>query len=178
MSKNISHDDVFSVPSPAGSAATEDEGQRYESDTSASELSDKYPAGHQRNVTEKRPHGRTASDTKRQRRSVSLDVRLTVAEREAIRHRAQILGVKPSVWGRGVLLDALDRRGKRVTQLEQSVGPSVVPEIANAVEQLRRVGVNLNQALRRGAAVDKFLLCQIQGAVDEVRGQLGDETRL
>lgn len=178
MTRESSDRKVFALPSPAGSEATEDEGQRYESDTSASELSDKYPAGHQRNVTEKRPHSRTASDTKRQRRSVSLDVRLTVAEREAIRRRAQILGVKPSVWGRGVLLDALDQRGNRIQQLEQSACPPVMPGLANTVEQLRRVGVNLNQALRRGAAVDEFLLRQIQEAVDEVRGQLGDETRL
>ena len=33
------------APSPAGSAATEDEGQRFLEDMSASEMSDKNPAG-------------------------------------------------------------------------------------------------------------------------------------
>jgi len=169
---------VSGDPPPAGSEATEDGGQRYENDTSASELSDKYPAGLQRNVTEMRPHSRTARDTNRKRRSVSLDVRLTVTEREAIRHRARILGVKPSVWGRGVLLDALDQRGKRIVQLEQGAHRSAMPELAAAVEQLRRVGVNLNQVLRRGATVNEELLHQVRTNVDELRQLLGDRTQL
>lgn len=113
------------------------------------------------------------------RREVSLDVRLTVADRDAIRRRAHVLSVKPSAWARAVMLDALDSRSSKVDQLENNAGvkeaarTSLVP----AVEQLRRVGVNLNQALRKGAAVDDGLLHEVMVAVDEVRASLGDRTR-
>src|SRR5699024_12614908 len=59
---------------------------------------------------------RAADETAPERRRVSLDVRLTETEREAIRRRAQSLGVKPSRWGRDVMLDALDAR--RSNELE------------------------------------------------------------
>ncbi|WP_425454349.1 plasmid mobilization protein [Luteococcus japonicus] len=113
------------------------------------------------------------------RREVSLDVRLTVADRNAIRHRARVLGVKPSAWGRAVMLDALDSRSSKVERLESSAGEkeAAPPSLVRAVEQLRRVGVNLNQALRKGAAVDDGLLHEVMAAVDEVRASLGDRTR-
>src|SRR5699024_11806487 len=59
---------------------------------------------------------RPADDAAPERRGVSLDVRLTETEREAIRRRAPRLGVKPSRWGRDVMLDALDAR--RSNELE------------------------------------------------------------
>src|SRR5699024_11750848 len=59
---------------------------------------------------------RAADETAPERRRVSLDVRLTETEREAIRRRAQRLGVKPSRWGRDVMPDALDAR--RSNELE------------------------------------------------------------
>ena len=113
------------------------------------------------------------------RREVSLDVRLTVADRDAIRRRAQVLSVKPSAWARAVMLDALDSRSSKVDQLENSAGvkETAPTSLAPAVEQLRRVGVNLNQALRKGAAVDDGLLHEVMVAVDEVRASLGDRTR-
>jgi hypothetical protein len=37
--------------------------------------------------------------------------------------------------------------------------------------------VNLNQALRKGTAVDDSLLHEVMVAVDEVRASLGDRTR-
>ncbi|WP_206515463.1 plasmid mobilization protein [Brevibacterium aurantiacum] len=113
------------------------------------------------------------------RREVSLDVRLTVADRDAIRHRAHVLSVKPSAWARAVMLDALDSRSSKVAQLESNAGvkETAPTSLAPAVEQLRRVGVNLNQALRKGAAVDDGLLHAVMVAVDEVRASLGDRTR-
>ena len=113
------------------------------------------------------------------RREVSLDVRLTVADRDAIRHRARVFGVKPSAWARAVMLDALDSRSSKVAQLENRAGEkdAAPTSLAPAVEQLRRVGVNLNQALRKGAAVDDDLLHEVIAAVDEVRASLGDRTR-
>ncbi|WP_222115535.1 plasmid mobilization protein [Kocuria palustris] len=113
------------------------------------------------------------------RREVSLDVRLTVADRDAIRRRAHVLSVKPSAWARAVMLDALDSRSSKVDQLENNAGvkETAPTSLAPAVEQLRRVGVNLNQALRKDAAVDDSLLYAVLVAVDEVRASLGDRTR-
>ncbi|MCH6472099.1 plasmid mobilization protein [Sinomonas terrae] len=167
-------------PSPAGSAASEDEGQRFLSDVSASEMSDKNPAGlHPLSLP--RRHSRTSNETTRQRRRVSLDVRLTETEREAIRRRAQVLGVKPSAWVRGVVLDALDARRDEVSRMHLAAPASPQPELATAVEQLRRVGRNLNQALRAVnggdlSGLDDGLLRQVRAAVDAVRASLGDRT--
>ena len=167
-------------PSPAGSAASEDEGQRFLSDVSASEMSDKNPAGlHPLSLP--RRHSRTSNETTRERRRVSLDVRLTETEREAIRRRAQVLGVKPSAWVRGVVLDALDARRDEVSRMHLAALASPQPELATAVEQLRRVGRNLNQALRAVnggdlSGLDDGLLRQVQVSVDDVRASLGDRT--
>jgi hypothetical protein len=167
-------------PSPAGSAASEDEGQRFLSDVSASEMSDRNPAGlHPLSLP--RRHSRTSHETTRERRRVSLDVRLSETEREAIRRRAQVLGVTPSAWARGVVLDALDARRDEVSRMHLAALASPQPELATAVEQLRRVGRNLNQALRAAnggdlSGLDDGLLRQVQSAVDDVRASLGDRT--
>lgn len=209
------------TPSPAGSAATEDEGQRILEDRGASRVSDKNPAGRLPNAPENEPDSPSSAGRDRaevcaedpalsaeqhhdsqvnagrgaaqragaaeapveprnsRRREVSLDVRLTVADRDAIRRRARVLSVKPSAWGRAVMLDALDSRSSKVAQLENHAGAkeAAPTSLAPAVEQLRRVGVNLNQALRKGAAVDDGLLREVMAAVDEVRASLGDRTR-
>ncbi len=121
--------------------------------------------GHARRV------GKTAT-----RRDVSLDVRLSKTEREAIRARARALGAKPSAWARAVMLDALDARGTREAGMCQTAHEIPNPELARAVEQLRRVGVNLNHALRKGQTVDAGLLRAVFDAVTEVRAVLGDWT--
>lgn len=119
---------------------------------------------------------RRANSSTRARRDVSLDVRLTTAEREAIRDRARVLGVKPSVWARAVMLDALDQRSDLEAAMQQTARETPAPELARAVEQLRRVGVNLNTSLRKGQTVDSSLLRAVLGAVTEVRAALGDRT--
>ena len=209
------------APSPAGRAATEDEGQRFLEDMSVSEMSDKNPAGRLPYAPESEPDSPSSAGRARaegcvedpalaaeqhhdsqvntgrgaaqragsaeapveprnsRRREVSLDVRLTVADRDAIRRRAQVLSVKPSAWARAVMLDALDSRSAKVAQLESNAGTkeAAPTSLVPAVEQLRRVGVNLNQALRKAAAVDDGLLHEVMVAVDEVRASLGDRTR-
>jgi len=120
-------------------------------------------------------HARRANSS-RARRGVSLDVRLTEKEREAIRARAQALGAKPSAWARAVMLDALDARGTREAVIQQNANETPDPELARAIEQLRRVGVNLNQVLRGGKAVDDSLLREVLAAVDDLRASLGDRT--
>jgi len=121
--------------------------------------------GHARRI------GKTAA-----RRDVSLDVRLSKTEREAIRARARILGAKPSAWARAVMLDALDQRHALEAAMQQTARETPNPELAGAVEQLRRVGVNLNQVLRKGQTVDAGLLRAVFDAVTEVRTALGDRT--
>jgi len=111
----------------------------------------------------------------RARRDVSMDVRFTVRERAAIRDRARSLGVRPSAWGRAVMLDALDPRLGRVEKLSR-LPTAPQPELASAIEQLRRVGVNLNQVKRARLAVDDELLLKVLGVVDDVRASLGDRT--
>lgn len=127
---------------------------------------------------EMEPHGGRARRVSKSatRRDVSLDVRLSTAEREAIRAHARTLGVKPSAWVRAVMLDALDQRHALETAMQQTAHETPAPELAGAVEQLRRVGVNLNQALRKGQSVDVGLLRAVFDAVTEVRAALGDRT--
>ena len=127
---------------------------------------------------EREPHGgHTRSVSKAvTRRDVSLDVRLTAKEREAIRARARTLGSKPSAWARAVMLDALDQRHALEAAIQETARETPSPELAGAVEQLRRVGVNLNQALRKGQTVDTGLLQAVFDAVTEVRTALGDWT--
>lgn len=125
------------------------------------------------------PGGRARRDSSTAtRRDVSLDVRLTKVEREAIRARARVLTVKPSAWARAAMLDALDQRSTLEASMTQTAHEAPNPELAGAVEQLRRVGVNLNQALRKGQTVDAGLLRAVLGAVTEVRAALGDRTNV
>lgn len=177
----IAHEDIarvagLSAPSPAAPEGREDEGQRYFEDKSASELSDKYPAGLHPFGALKR-HSRTSNETSPERRRVSLDVRLTVADREAIRNRARVLGVKPSAWGRAVMLDALDARRGQEARMHEAALATPQPERARAIEQLRRVGVNLNTTLRTGRAVEDVLLREVLAALDEIRSSFGDRTK-
>jgi len=118
-----------------------------------------------------------AGDVK-QRRDVSIDVRLTSGERSAIDARALVLGVKSSAWVRAVALDGLDARSARIERLEAEAVLQHRPEQASAVEQLRRVGVNLNQVQRAGNATNEQLLREVLDAVTEVRAAFGDRIRL
>ena len=108
-----------------------------------------------------------------------LDVRVTRGEHDAIKRRATVLGVRPSTWARAVLRDALDQRRHEVEVLAANAAtPRPAPELARAVEQVRRVGVNLNQVVRAGSAVDEDILRDVLAAVAEVRSLLGDEVSL
>lgn len=141
-------------------------------DMSASEMSDKNPAG--LHPYPPRRHSRAANEKSRERRRVSLDVRLTEAEREAIRLRARVLGVKPSTWARGALLDSLDSAGvRRSDGTQRRVCSDPVWPGCRAAPTDR---VNLNQTLRSGAAVDEDLVREVQTSVDAVRSTLGDRT--
>lgn len=108
-----------------------------------------------------------------------LDVRMTRSEHDAIKRRADVLGVKASTWARAVLRDALDARCHEVEVLAaQAAVPKPSPEFARAVEQVRRVGVNLNQVVRAGTAVSDELLREVLAALAEVRTLFGDEVSL
>ncbi|MDN5586692.1 MAG: plasmid mobilization protein [Microbacteriaceae bacterium] len=176
MSAAETRDAVRRTPSPAGSASDRGRGPAAIDDTSASAVSDNRPAGRTRHHVQ--GVERAGTDSPPANRAARLDVRLTAAEREAIRRRADRLGTAPSAWVRATVLDALDSRGGHVEAMEAAAAMAPSPELAAAVEQLRRVGVNLNQVLRRGGAVDDRLLGAVLGAVDEVRSRLGDRVQL
>ncbi|MDD7554426.1 hypothetical protein [Schaalia hyovaginalis] len=108
-------------------------------------------------------------------RSNRITVRVSDAEHEAIGRRAMALGVRPSSWVRAAALHALNASNPLPEGLPQAPAPGS-PDVARAVEQLRRVGVNLNQALRRGSVVDAARVRDLARAVDELRARLGDRT--
>lgn len=181
-------------PSPAGRVATEDVGQRrVGGERSLLRSSDNRPAGtvavRPSDVLKER--GGTANATApateettqgagaRVTLDAHLDVRVTRGEHDAIKHRADVLGVKPSTWARAVLRDALDARSHEVEVLAaQAAVPRPSPERARAVEQLRRVGVNLNQVARAGTAVDEDLLREVLAVLTDMRASFGDEVSL
>lgn len=185
---------VGTSPSPATNAVSEDEGQRQVGgQRSLLRSSDNLPAGTAPFYTSKdvSSGGRRviepAPPTKEEAQGAGargildshLDVRMTRDERDAIKRRASVLGVKPSTWARAVLRDALDERRHEVEALAaQAAVPRPAPELARAVEQVRRVGVNLNQVVRSGMAVDENVLREVLDAVREVRALLGDEVSL
>lgn len=181
-------------PSPATNEVSEDEGQRHVGGgESLLEPSDNVPAGTSVTTPSKVLMERgevtdaAAPPTKEETPGAvarvtldsHLDVRVTRGERDAIKRRATVLGVKPSTWARAVLRDALDSRRHEVEALAaQAAMPRPAPELARAVEQVRRVGVNLNQVVRSGTAVDENVLRDVLDAVREVRSVLGDEVSL
>lgn len=112
-------------------------------------------------------------------RQAKIDVRFTPQERARIDRRASSLGVRPSSWVRAVVLDNLDARADYVRGLEEAMAEVPVPDpvVARLVEQLRRVGVNLNQALRRGL-VEEDVVVPVRDTVEELRAVVGDGTSL
>ena len=181
-------------PSPAGRVATEDVGQRrVGGQRSLLRSSDNVPAGTTSfypskdvssgggRMIEPAPPTQEESQGAGERVTLNahLDVRVTRGEHDAIKRRATVLGVKPSTWARAVLRDALDERRHEVEALAAHAAvPRPAPELARAVEQVRRVGVNLNQVMRSGTAVDEDILRDVLAAVHEVRSLLGDEVAL
>lgn len=163
-------------PPPATSAASEDGGQRndvrHEGVTPA--VSDKFPAGHSVSTPQPLPQ-RSGGGADSGTRSNRITVRVSDAEHEAIGRRAKALGVRPSSWVRAAALHALNASNPLPEAVPQAPAPGS-PDLARAVEQLRRVGVNLNQALRRGSVVDAARVQALARAVDELRARLGDRT--
>ena len=181
-------------PSPAGRVATEDVGQRrVGGERSLLRSSDNRPAGTVviplsevlmkrggiTNASAPATEETTQGADARVILDAHLDVRMTCAELAAIKRRARVLGVKASKWVRAVLRDALDaRRHEEEALAAQAAVPSPSPELARAVEQMRRVGVNLNQVVRAGTATNEEVLRDVLAAVADVRALLGDEVSL
>lgn len=168
--------DVATFPPPAVSNANEDGGQRtavrHEGVKPA--VSDNVPAGQQVYPPQRLPQ-QSGGNTDPGSRSHRITVRLSGAESEAIRRRSKALGVAPSSWVRAAALHALNATNPLPESVPLAAAPGS-PDVARAVEQLRRVGVNLNQALRRGSVVDAARVRDLARAVDELRRQLGDRT--
>lgn len=181
-------------PSPAVSNANEDVGQRHvRGQRSLLRSSDNMPAGtvavpppdvlEEKGGTTNAAAPATEETTQgadaRVILDAHLDVRMTRREHDAIKRRATALGVKASTWARAVLRDALDARSHEEEALAaQAAVPRPSPERARAVEQVRRVGVNLNQVVRAGTAVSDELLREVLAALADVRVLFGDEVSL
>ena len=181
-------------PSPAGRVATEDVGQLHVGgQRSLLRSSDNRPAGTvvlppskvlmerggKTNASAPATEETTQGADARVILDAHVDVRVTRTELDAVKREARKLGVKPSTWVRAVLRDALDARSHEEEALAAYAAvPMPSPEKARAVEQMRRAGVNLNQALRTGAAVTDELLRDVLAAHDDLRAAFGDEVSL
>lgn len=185
---------VGTSPSPATNEVREDEGQRrVGGQRSLLRSSDNVPAGtvvvpppdvlEEKGGTTNAAAPATEETTQgadaRVILDAHLDVRMTRREHDAIKRRATVLGVKASTWARAVLRDALDARSHEEEALAaQAAVPRPSPERARAIEQVRRVGVNLNQVVRAGTAVSDELLREVLAALADVRVLFGDEVSL
>lgn len=163
-------------PAPAVSNANEDEGQRRDVRQGAvtPPLSDTLPAGHTVVTPKVMPQHEgvtTFSDT----RSRRITVRVSEEEYDACERRATKLGVPLSAWLRAAALHVLDAATPPLEAAAQAAAPESA-QTAQAVEQLRRLGVNLNQALRRGSVIDPERVRDLARAVDDLRASLGDKT--
>lgn len=141
-------------------------------------VSDKMPAGYPRD-TEYMPSHTEGVSRGFEKRTTHVDIRVSPSERQAFAARASRLGVTTGAWVRAVTLDALDARHDNVDAIlraREHFEPR--PELARAVEQVRRVGVNLNQAVRKNLAVDDALLAEVRDTLRDVREMLGDRTAL
>ena len=69
---------------------------------------------------------------------------------------------------------------RAVDDLRASLGDTTVitssTQTAQAIEQLRRLRVNLSQALKRGLVIDPKQVQDFARAVDALRASLGDKT--
>ena len=163
-------------PAPAVSNANEDEGQRRDGRQGAvtPPLSDTLPAGHTVVTPKVMPQhggGDTLSDT----RSRRITVRVSEEEYDAYKRRATALNVPVSAWLRAAALHVLDAATPPLEAAAQAAAPESA-QTAQAIEQLRREGVNLNQALRRGSVIDPERVRVLARAVDDLRASLGDKT--
>ena len=156
-------------------------------DMSVSEMSDTATACVLANSTVQGPvsDSRAADETAPERRRVSLDVRLTETEREAIRRRAQRLGVKPSRWGRDVMLDALDARRSneleavmRTAQIEAERTAQAHADARALAAQVRPLAVNVNTLAAKALAGQAVTLSdevsELVEVLRDVRELLGD----
>ena len=163
-------------PAPAVSNANEDVGQRRDVRQGAvtPPLSDTLPAGHTVVSPKVMPqHGgvTTFSDT----RSHRITVRVSEEEYDAFKRRATALNVTVSAWLRAAALHVLDAAKPPLEAVPLAAAPESA-QTAQAVEQLRRLGVNLNQALRRGSVIAPERVRDLARAVDDLRASLGDKT--
>ena len=113
----------------------------------------------------------TFSDT----RSHRITVRVSEEEYDAFKRRATALNVTVSAWLRAAALHVLDAAKPPLEAVPLAAAPESA-QTAQAVEQLRRLGVNLNQALRRGSVIDPERVRDLARAVDDLRASLGDKT--
>lgn len=167
------------IPLPAAHEVSEDRASgKVEGRDASASVSDNLPAGYP--VSRQNPPSHDEGATRDfEKRDCKFTLRVSSRERAAFEARARLLGVTTGAWLRAVALDELDARHDNVASIiraREHFEPR--PELAQAVEQVRRVGVNLNQAVRKNLTVDDDLLNAVLDTLRDVRETLGDRTAL
>lgn len=108
-------------------------------------------------------------------RSHRITVRVSEEEYDAFKRRATALNVTVSAWLRAAALHVLDAAKPPLEAVPQAAAPEST-QTAQAIEQLRRLRVNLSQALKRGLVIDPKQVQDFARAVDDLRASLGDKT--
>lgn len=141
-------------------------------------MSDTLPAGYLCDTGKSSPHDGEGSQ-RIEKRDQKFTLRVSSREKDAFASRARLLGIKTGAWARAVLNDELDARHDNVDAIIRArEAMPVHPELAHAVEQVRRVGVNLNQAVRKGQTIENDLLTEVLDTLRDVREKLGDRVAL
>lgn len=127
-----------------------------------------------------------AAHSRRSGRRAKLDVDFGTETLQAVRARADRLGLSPGVWVKAVVRDAL--RASRTTEFDAAVAAAAVRRAGTAAvsgdahllaSQIRPLAINVNDLDRRARAgdpiaVDQALLTQLATQLHEVRSLLGD----
>lgn len=102
--------------------------------------------------------------------SCRVDTRFSERQYESLLKHCETLGIAPSRFMRAVTMDAIDGNAERFEQIASLAGAiqrlEASDDFRDAMAQFRRVGINLNQCLKRGLLDEK--------TVDDLRKQLNN----
>lgn len=98
-----------------------------------------------------------SSDTslpKREALSCRVDTRFSKQQYEKLLKHCEVLGIAPSRFMRAVTMDAIEGNADRFEQIVSTKDANqrleASDDFKDAMSQFRRVGINLNQCLKRG----------------------------
>lgn len=118
-----------------------------------------------------------SSDTslpKREALSCRVDTRFSKQQYEKLLKHCEVLGIAPSRFMRAVTMDAIEGNADRFEQIVSTKDANqrleASDDFKDAMSQFRRVGINLNQCLKRGL-LDKTV-------VDDLRQKINDLSKI